>query len=215
MPAPGASVAPVLEGTTNVRGLRTSAVIAGVAAVALTLSACGSKSNGGGNTGANTGAPSQPAGGNSSSVTGSSSSTASGAGKTIEACMVLDTGGVDDHSFNQSSYAGMTAANKANPKIAISYAPSNSQNDYTPNLNAAVNKGCDTTVAVGGLMADAVKAVAAAIALFGFQSGAALATVVGVLVEVPVMLSVVAIVVRTRGWYERRGSTRARVPVHR
>jgi len=45
-------------------------------------------------------------------------------------------------------------------------------------------------------------AVAAAIALFGFQSGAALATVVGVLVEVPVMLSVVRIVLRTRGWYE-------------
>jgi arsenite transporter len=46
-------------------------------------------------------------------------------------------------------------------------------------------------------------AVATAIALFGFQSGAALATVVGVLVEVPVMLSVVQIVRRTRGWYER------------
>ena len=46
-------------------------------------------------------------------------------------------------------------------------------------------------------------AVAAAIALFGFQSGAALATVVGVLVEVPVMLSVVRIVLRSRGWYER------------
>ena len=45
-------------------------------------------------------------------------------------------------------------------------------------------------------------AVAAAIALFGFQSGAALATVVGVLVEVPVMLSVVRIVLRSRGWYE-------------
>src|SRR5258705_11127928 len=45
-------------------------------------------------------------------------------------------------------------------------------------------------------------AVAAAIGLFGFQSGAALATVVGVLVEVPVMLSVVRIVLRTRGWYE-------------
>lgn len=45
-------------------------------------------------------------------------------------------------------------------------------------------------------------AVATAIALFGFQSGAALATVVGVLVEVPVMLSVVSIVRRTRGWYE-------------
>jgi ACR3 family arsenite transporter len=44
--------------------------------------------------------------------------------------------------------------------------------------------------------------VAVAIALFGFQSGAALATVVGVLVEVPLMLSVVRIVLRTRGWYE-------------
>ena len=47
-------------------------------------------------------------------------------------------------------------------------------------------------------------AVATAIALFGFQSGAALATVVGVLVEVPVMLSVVYIVRRSRPWYERR-----------
>ncbi|WP_137151646.1 ACR3 family arsenite efflux transporter [Devosia sp. FKR38] len=45
-------------------------------------------------------------------------------------------------------------------------------------------------------------AVAAAISLFGFNSGAALATVVGVLVEVPVMLSVVYIVNRSRGWYE-------------
>jgi ACR3 family arsenite transporter len=47
-------------------------------------------------------------------------------------------------------------------------------------------------------------AVATAIALFGFQSGAALATVVGVLVEVPVMLSVVHLVRRSRGWYERK-----------
>lgn len=47
-------------------------------------------------------------------------------------------------------------------------------------------------------------AVAAAISLFGLTSGAALATVVGVLVEVPVMLSVVALVKRSRGWYELR-----------
>ncbi len=46
-------------------------------------------------------------------------------------------------------------------------------------------------------------AVATAIALFGLNSGAALATVVGVLIEVPVMLSVVRIVLRTRRWYER------------
>jgi len=46
-------------------------------------------------------------------------------------------------------------------------------------------------------------AVAAAISLFGFESGAALATVVGVLIEVPVMLLVVRAVNATRGWYER------------
>ncbi len=45
-------------------------------------------------------------------------------------------------------------------------------------------------------------AVAAAISLFGFDSGAALATVVGVLIEVPVMLSVVRLVNRTKGWYD-------------
>ncbi|HVA28779.1 MAG TPA: ACR3 family arsenite efflux transporter [Candidatus Baltobacteraceae bacterium] len=58
-------------------------------------------------------------------------------------------------------------------------------------------------------------AVATAISLFGFESGAALATVVGVLVEVPVMLSVVKIVNASKGWYERgravqrRGTLRA------
>ncbi|MDI9849071.1 ACR3 family arsenite efflux transporter [Rhodoblastus sp. 17X3] len=53
-------------------------------------------------------------------------------------------------------------------------------------------------------------AVAAAISLFGFHSGAALATVVGVLIEVPVMLSVVKIVNATRGWYESGSAVRQR-----
>lgn len=62
-------------------------------------------------------------------------------------------------------------------------------------------------------------AVAAAISLFGFQSGAALATVVGVLIEVPVMLSIVKIVNASRGWYEQGGavqrvSANGRVPSH-
>jgi ACR3 family arsenite transporter len=46
-------------------------------------------------------------------------------------------------------------------------------------------------------------AVAAAISLFGFHSGAALATVVGVLIEVPVMLLVVRVVNQSKGWYEK------------
>lgn len=52
-------------------------------------------------------------------------------------------------------------------------------------------------------------AVAAAISLFGFKSGAALATVVGVLIEVPVMLSVVKIVNASQHWYERKAPAQA------
>jgi len=52
-------------------------------------------------------------------------------------------------------------------------------------------------------------AVAAAISLFGFESGAALATVVGVLIEVPVMLSVVYLVKASKGWYENTASSAA------
>jgi arsenite transporter len=55
-------------------------------------------------------------------------------------------------------------------------------------------------------------AVAAAISLFGFNSGAALATVVGVLIEVPVMLSVVKIVNASKGWYERGAAVARRTP---
>jgi ACR3 family arsenite transporter len=49
-------------------------------------------------------------------------------------------------------------------------------------------------------------AVAAAISLFGFESGAALATVVGVLIEVPVMLLVVKIVNSSKNWYDAGGT---------
>ena len=55
-------------------------------------------------------------------------------------------------------------------------------------------------------------AVAAAISIFGFSSGAALATVVGVLIEVPVMLSVVKIVNASKGWYERGPAVARRAP---
>jgi basic membrane protein A and related proteins len=106
------------------------------------------------------GCASKPAASPAGTSSGSAGSTAAG-GKAFKACMVLDTGGVDDRSFNQSSWAGLQAANKSNSNIAISYIASNSQNDYTPNLAAEVNKGCDTVIAVGGLMSDAVKAAAA------------------------------------------------------
>jgi basic membrane protein A len=112
-------------------------IVAAVGAVALLAAGCGSK-------------PADKTGN-----TGSS-------GNSLTACMVLDTGGVDDHSFNQSSWAGLQAANKANPNIKVSYVASNSQNDYTPNLTTETNKGCDTVIAVGGLMGTAVAKIAKA-----------------------------------------------------
>jgi basic membrane protein A len=140
----------------NVHRVRASAVIAGAAAMALALTACGSKGGDKKSSAAATGtaaASSAPAGG---------ATTSAAAGKSLTACMVLDTGGVDDKSFNQSSWAGMQAANKANPNIKISYVPSNSGNDYTPNLKAEVAKGCQAVIAVGGLMSANVKTVAKA-----------------------------------------------------
>jgi basic membrane protein A len=143
-----------------VRGLRTSAALAGLAAIALVMSACGSKSNGGGNTSnpATQPAASSPAGG----ATSPAAPSAPSGGKAVTACMVLDTGGVDDKSFNQSSYAGMTAAAKANPNFKINYVPSSSGNDYTPNLRNETSKGCDPIIAVGGLMETNVKNIAKA-----------------------------------------------------
>ncbi len=102
---------------------------------------------------------SKPADSRRSTASAGSSSPSAAAGS-LKACMVLDVGGVDDHSFNQSSWGGLQAANKANPNIKISYVPSSSQNDYTPNLTAETNKGCDTVIAVGGLMTDAVTKIA-------------------------------------------------------
>jgi basic membrane protein A len=135
----------------RLRTSRTAAVAAAALALGLVLAGCGSKSK-------STESSSSPA----PAASGAGSSSASASGASLDACMVLDTGGVDDKSFNQSSWAGMQAAAKADPNIKISYVPSNTGNDYTPNLTAEAAKKCDTTIAVGGLMADNVKAVAAA-----------------------------------------------------
>ncbi|MFB9378729.1 BMP family protein [Kineococcus gynurae] len=89
-------------------------------------------------------------------------STGGGGGDAFKACMVLDTGGVDDRSFNQSSYAGFEAAKAKNDAIDISYVASSDDSAYTPNLNSSVQAGCDTIVGVGGLMADNIKEVATA-----------------------------------------------------
>ena len=81
-----------------------------------------------------------------------SSTSASPAGKKIQACMVTDTGGIDDKSFNAAAWAGLQAAQQANANIAPVYTSSTTEADYAPNLTNYANQKCDLIVAVGGLM---------------------------------------------------------------
>jgi basic membrane protein A len=91
-----------------------------------------------------------------------SASGSGGGGEKFKACMVLDVGGVDDKSFNQSAWQGMQDAKKANSDIDVSYVQSQGDADYEPNLQNSVQKNCDVTLAVGGLLATAAEKVAKA-----------------------------------------------------
>lgn len=84
------------------------------------------------------------------------------AGKKISACMVTDTGGIDDRSFNASAWKGMNDAKAANANISVKYVSSTKEADYEPNLTQYAQQKCDLVLAVGGLMADATKKIAAA-----------------------------------------------------
>ncbi len=92
---------------------------------------------------------------------GGSTSPSAGAGS-FSACMVTDTGGLDDKSFNQSSWAGLQAAQKADSSIQIKNLPSNSTADYAKNISTFIAQKCGIIVTVGYLMGDATKAAATA-----------------------------------------------------
>ena len=128
--------------------LRTAAA---VSAVAL-LAACGSSTSA-----PNAGSSS----GSSSSPSSSSSSTASTAGKFL-GCMVTDTGGIDDRSFNASSWQGMEEAHTADPSITVKYLQSSTGSDYTPNINQFIQEKCGIIVTVGFLMGDNTETAAKA-----------------------------------------------------
>jgi basic membrane protein A and related proteins len=72
--------------------------------------------------------------------------------------MVTDTGGIDDRSFNASSWQGMQEAASSDPsKISVKYLQSTTQSDYTPNINTFVGDKCGIIVTVGFLMAAATQ----------------------------------------------------------
>jgi basic membrane protein A and related proteins len=111
-------------------------------AIALLAAACGSPSSSGGSSG---------------STSGTSAS-----GKFL-GCMVTDTGGIDDKSFNQSSWQGMQAAAATDPgKIKVTYLPSTTSADYASNISTFIGRKCGIIVTVGFLMADATEAAAKA-----------------------------------------------------
>ncbi|HTX83844.1 MAG TPA: BMP family ABC transporter substrate-binding protein [Streptosporangiaceae bacterium] len=95
------------------------------------------------------------------SPSSSNTKSTSASGKFL-GCMVTDTGGIDDKSFNQSSWEGMQAAAKADSKIQVTYLPSTTSADYASNISTFVGKKCGIIVTVGFLMADATEAAAKA-----------------------------------------------------
>jgi basic membrane protein A and related proteins len=124
---------------------KTLAASAVLTVAGLLAAACGSSTS---NTSGSSSASAKPSGGSSS---------ASAAGKFL-GCMVTDTGGIDDRSFNASSWQGMQEAQSADPsKISVTYLQSTTQSDYTPNINTFIGKKCGIIVTVGFLMAQATQ----------------------------------------------------------
>lgn len=75
----------------------------------------------------------------------------------FKACMVTDTGGIDDKSFNASAWAGLQQVTGGQDS---QYVASKSESDYQTNINSLVTGSCSLVFTVGGLMADATMAAA-------------------------------------------------------
>ncbi len=131
-------------------------IAAGVAT--LLIAACGSSSSSAtSSSSASTGASASA----SSTAAASSGSSGSASGSFL-GCMVTDTGGINDKSFNQSAWQGMQEAAAANPNITVKYLQSTTQSDYVPNINSFLSQKCGIIVTVGFLMAAATESAAKA-----------------------------------------------------
>jgi len=123
------------------------ATVALAVSATLAIAACGS----------NTSPASSSTGG-----TSSASATGSAASAKFLGCMVTDTGGINDRSFNASSCAGMQAAAAGDSNIKVTYLQSKSPSDYVSNINTFLTDKCNIIVTVGFLMAAATEAAAKA-----------------------------------------------------
>lgn len=75
-------------------------------------------------------------------------------------CMISDSGGFDDHSFNELGYNGLVAAAKS-LKVKPKTAESKTDSDYQPNISSMVSQNCNLIITVGFNLADATKSAAA------------------------------------------------------
>lgn len=78
------------------------------------------------------------------------------AANATKACLALDTGGVDDKSFNASAWAGAQAAAKADKNVTVKYLAATSDADYAPNIKKLVDEKCTIIVGVGFLINGAI-----------------------------------------------------------
>ena len=126
--------------------MKRSMTLAGalIGAAALTLSAC-----------AQAPGTSTP----SAAPSGSTSASASGSGGGFKACMVSDSGGFDDKSFNQTSYKGLTDA-KTELGIETGQVESQTAADFAKNIQSMVDAKCNIIVTVGFLLSDDTLAAA-------------------------------------------------------
>jgi basic membrane protein A and related proteins len=135
-----------------------SSLVAVGAIVLLILAAC----TGGGGASPSGVAQSEAASQAAESEAPEESASESGAATSdFSACMVSDTGGVDDRGFNQNSYDGLERAEEE-LGIEIAFLESTAATDYERNINTFIDQGCDVIVTVGFLLGDATAAAAEA-----------------------------------------------------
>ena len=87
---------------------------------------------------------------------------ANAAGVKQKVCVALDTGGINDKSFNQTSYAGATASKTKGWASSVEYLPAASSSEYGPNIKKFVDKKCTYIIGIGFAVADAIIASAEA-----------------------------------------------------
>ena len=127
---------------------RTARMTAAAAALGLALTACGERDTGGATDDT------------SPTATGSPSPTTTATAPAgFKACMVSDSGGFDDKSFNQTSLKGMTDA-ESELGVETATVESTGDSEYADNIASLVNEGCDQITTVGFLLGDATLAAA-------------------------------------------------------